>query len=76
MTRPSVDSASRREFESRLASAIASLPEPERDAVVYHLYGELTFKEMARLQDAPDSTVATWYYRALEKLRAELKEQP
>lgn len=68
------DSASKREFQSRLETAIASLPEPQRDAVVFHLYGELTFKEIARLQGVPDSTVAARYYRALEKLRAELKE--
>ena len=67
-------SAAASEFRSRLARAIAALPERERDAVVYHLYGELTFKETARLLDAAEGTVASWYYRALDRLRAELEE--
>lgn len=70
------ESAARREFRSRLDGAIASLPDRERDAVVFHLYGGLTFKEVAGLLDAPGGTVAAWYYRALEKLRAELQELP
>jgi RNA polymerase sigma-70 factor (ECF subfamily) len=68
--------AGKNEFHSRLAEAIGALPEHERDAVVYHLYGDLTFKETARLLDAAEGTVAARYYRALEKLRTELQELP
>jgi len=68
------ESASKREFQARVDGALASLPEQERDAVVFHLYSELTFREMARLLGAASGTVAARYYRALERLRTELQE--
>jgi RNA polymerase sigma-70 factor (ECF subfamily) len=59
-----------REFAQRAARALRELSEDEREAIVLHLYGDLTFREIAELRDAPLGTVTTWYRRGLEKLRS------
>jgi len=68
------DSAVGREFQRHVAMALASLSPNERETIVNHLYGGLTFREISKVQDAPLGTVTAWYRRGLERMRTFLKE--
>lgn len=52
---------------------LETLDEHEKTIVFLKYYSELTFKEIAELRDLPLGTVKTTLYRALEKLRVEMK---
>jgi RNA polymerase sigma-70 factor (ECF subfamily) len=71
--RPPAESAEDAEFARRVAETLLSLSDDEREAVVQHLYGELTFREIASIRGAPLGTVTSWYRRGLEKLRSRLE---
>jgi len=62
------------EFKNRVAAALLKLPDDERETIVQHLYGGLTFREIAEVRENSLNTVASWYRRGLEKLRRELEE--
>ena len=62
-------SAEKAEFERRVQDALARMTEPDREVIVQHLYGELTFREIAELLDLPLGTVTTRYQRAIIRLR-------
>jgi len=47
----------------------------QRETVVLHLNGGMKFKEIARMQKIPLSTVQGRYRYGLEKLRSILKER-
>jgi RNA polymerase sigma-70 factor (ECF subfamily) len=47
----------------------------ERETIVLKIYDALTFQEIAELRDVPLATVASWYRRGLEKLRAQLVKE-
>ena len=66
-------SAEDAEFRQRVAESLLKLSADERETVVQHLYGELTFQEIASIRDAPLGTVVSWYRRGLEKLRTQLE---
>lgn len=73
---PGVDpreAASRSEFTSRVEAALRNLSEDERETIVQHLYGELTFREIAELREGSINTITSWYRRGLEKLRTEIE---
>ncbi len=53
-----------------LHRALEQLPLEQREVVTLHLRAELTFREIARLQDASINTVQSRYRYGLEKLRA------
>ena len=59
----------------RLREAIAGLPYEQREVVVLHLQAAKTFKQIAKLQDAPAATVQSRYRYGLEKLRALLNSE-
>jgi RNA polymerase sigma-70 factor (ECF subfamily) len=61
------------EFTRQIADRLLSLPDDERETIVQHLYGELTFQQIADIREAPLGTVVSWYRRGLEKLRAKLE---
>jgi RNA polymerase sigma-70 factor (ECF subfamily) len=67
------DAAMENEFQRRVAEALMGLVEDERETIVQHLYGNLTFREIAEVREAPLGTVTSWYQRGLEKLRARLE---
>jgi RNA polymerase sigma-70 factor (ECF subfamily) len=67
------DAAMDKEFQRRVAETLMGLAEDERETIVQHLYGNLTFREIADVRDAPLGTVTSWYQRGLEKLRARLE---
>ncbi len=58
------------EFENWLQT----LSPDEREAIVLKIYNDFTFHEIADLRQVPLPTVASWYRRGLDKLRATLTE--
>jgi RNA polymerase sigma-70 factor (ECF subfamily) len=62
------------EKAGRLTDALAQLPMEQRETIVLHLNGGMKFKEIARMQRIPLSTVQGRYRYGLEKLRTILKE--
>ncbi|MHC4205845.1 MAG: RNA polymerase sigma factor [Planctomycetota bacterium] len=63
------------EDTERLTGALAQLPLEQRETIVLHLKGGMKFKEIARMQRIPLSTVQGRYRYGLEKLRTILKER-
>lgn len=53
-----------------LHRALECLPSEQREVVTLHLRAELTFREIARVQDVSINTVQSRYRYGLEKLRA------
>jgi RNA polymerase sigma-70 factor (ECF subfamily) len=53
--------------------ALYSLRDGEREVVVLHVYSGMTFKEISQVLESPPGTVASWYRRALGKLRQKLE---
>ncbi len=72
-TNPRDDAASR-EFQEQVSAALSDLPDNERETIILHLYGELTFREIAEIRSARLGTVTSWYRRGLEKLRDQLEQ--
>ncbi len=56
------------------ADWLACLADKEREWVVLKIYGGLTFKEIAEVCGAPQGTVASAYWRGIQKLRALLTQ--
>ena len=61
------------ERDTRLRSAVDSLPTAEREVVVMKIYSGLTFDFIGRVLEQPAKTVATRYRRALIKLEDKLR---
>jgi RNA polymerase sigma-70 factor (ECF subfamily) len=56
---------------SRLvARALARLPDEQREVIALHLNGQLKFREIARLQEVPLTTVRGRYRHGIERLRS------
>lgn len=66
-------SAEDTEFRSQMIALLVQLPADERETIVEHLYGELTFQQIATIRDVPLGTVTSWYRRGLAKLRQKLE---
>ncbi len=56
-------------------SAVAALPEEQREVVILKEYQGLTFVEIAEVLEVPLSTVKTRLYRGLGQLRSRLERQ-
>ena len=63
-----------RETAERVADAVRSLPDLEREVVVLRHYHDLSFGEIAEIQDAPVTTVQSRMARGLVALRAQLSD--
>lgn len=61
------------DFQQQVVDSIKSLTADQRETIVQHLYGELTFREIAAVREVPLGTVTSWYRRGLEKLRQQLE---
>ena len=70
-----VRSAEFGEDARRLTDALAQLPFEQRETIVLHLNGGMKFKEIARMQKIPLSTVQGRYRYGLDKIRTILKER-
>ena len=66
----------RRQLSQRVATAMRTLPEEQRTAIVLKEYHGLTFQEIAEMQGCPLSTVKTRLYQGLSVLRKQLAERP
>jgi RNA polymerase sigma-70 factor (ECF subfamily) len=55
--------------EQNLRRALAALPEDQRQVVVLHVWGELTFSQVGDLLNVSANTAASRYRYALGKLR-------
>jgi RNA polymerase sigma-70 factor (ECF subfamily) len=53
--------------------AMATLPSEQREVVVLHIWGGLTFQEVAGVLAIPANTAASRYRYALSKLRETMK---
>jgi RNA polymerase sigma-70 factor, ECF subfamily len=58
--------------ERNLRSALGELPRDQREVIVLHIWGELTFSEVSDLLGINSNTAASRYRYALSKLRASL----
>jgi RNA polymerase sigma-70 factor, ECF subfamily len=58
--------------EQNLRRALAALPDDQRQVVVLHVWGELTFSQIGDLLDVSSNTAASRYRYALTKLRDSL----
>lgn len=61
--------------ERHLRSALWSLPEEQRQVIVLHIWGELTFAEIAVVLGISANTAASRYRYALERLREQMTSQ-
>ncbi len=59
---------------TRIGTALAALPEPQRVVIILKIFDCRTFREIARLLGIPLFTVASRYRYAIEKLRKAIKE--
>jgi RNA polymerase sigma-70 factor (ECF subfamily) len=57
-----------------LVSALAKLPERQRQAVVMHYLGDLSVTEIAEISQVPSGTIKSWMARARAVLSAQLSE--
>lgn len=55
--------------ELSLRRALAALPEDQREVTVLHIWGELTFSQIAEVLEISSNTAASRYRYALAKLR-------
>jgi RNA polymerase sigma-70 factor (sigma-E family) len=70
---PPVNDSSQRQADSDQAWTLcAGLPPQQRAAVVLRYYEDLSFAEIARALDCPESTARSHVHRALASLRARL----
>jgi len=63
------------EDAGRLTDALAQLPLEQRETIVLHLNGGMKFKDIAKMQRIPLSTVQGRYRYGLDKMRTILKER-
>jgi RNA polymerase sigma-70 factor, ECF subfamily len=68
------EAAVSREFQRQVGEALTALSADESETIVQHLYGDLTFREIAEIRETPLGTITSWYQRGLQKLRAELEK--
>ena len=70
-----LDLAEARDISDRVARAVASLPDEQREVIVLKEYQGLTFAEIADVLGVPLSTVKTRLYRGLVQLRQRLEHE-
>jgi RNA polymerase sigma factor (sigma-70 family) len=63
-------SAAAREEVSRLNLSLAQLPDEQKETIVLHLKGDLTFRQIAQVQNVSINTVQGRYRYGLDKLRS------
>jgi RNA polymerase sigma-70 factor (ECF subfamily) len=62
------------EQTQRLNEALAALPYDQREVIVLRLKGDMKFREIAKLQGVPITTVQSRYQYGLDRLRSMLDE--
>jgi RNA polymerase sigma-70 factor, ECF subfamily len=64
--------AERIELHCLLQQAMLSLPPKLRSIVYLHCFRQLSFSEIGRMLNMPETTVKTYFYRSLPRLRTAL----
>jgi RNA polymerase sigma factor (sigma-70 family) len=67
--------AGKHETELLLRNAVAQLPFEQREVVVLHLRGGLTFRQIAKMQNVSTNTAQGRYRYGIDKLRSILNGQ-
>lgn len=60
---------------SPLRFMVYGLDEPERSIIILHFFEKATLKEIAEYLNMPLSTIKSKYYKVLEELKYQLKEE-
>jgi RNA polymerase sigma-70 factor (ECF subfamily) len=63
------------EDAARISKALTQIPFEQAEAVVLHLLGDLTFREIAKLQSVSIKTIQSRYRYGLDKLRTLLNSE-
>ena len=56
-----------------LQSALRELPEQQREVILLHVWGEMSFEEVANALEIPQNTAASRYRYGLSKLREQFQ---
>ena len=70
----SAEGTAKREWEEVLSVEIEKLPENHRSALLLRIQQEWSYREIADLMNASESSVKTWIHRARLALREALNE--
>ncbi|MCP4644129.1 MAG: sigma-70 family RNA polymerase sigma factor, partial [bacterium] len=65
----------RSEEAQRINDALAILPYEQQEVLVLRLKADMKFRDIARLQGSPVSTVQRRYYNGLDRLRSMLNDE-
>lgn len=63
------------EESKQISEALGQLPYEQREAVVLHIYGEMKFREIAKLQEVSINTIQSRYRYGLDALRSVLDKR-
>jgi len=63
------DSHADRFFAVQVSQKLNSLTAEQRETIILHIYGELTFREIAEICGSSPNTVASWYRRGIAALQ-------
>jgi RNA polymerase sigma-70 factor (ECF subfamily) len=69
------DDLEAKELKHKVAQVLQMLSADERETIVQHLYGGLTFREISEIRGDPVGTVASWYRRGLARMKAHLERK-
>lgn len=58
-----------------LRRIIDQLPEKYRDVILYRIYAEMTFEQVAKVMDITENSAKVLFHRAKKKLSEELKNE-
>jgi len=56
-----------------LQSALRGLPEQQREVILLHVWGQMSFEEVANALEIPPNTAASRYRYGLSKLREQFQ---
>ena len=62
------------ERQELMRKAVEELPDEQRQAVVLHVYADLTFEQVAEMLGEPLPTIASRYRRALDRLKTTMQK--
>lgn len=65
----------KKELYRRMNELINKLPDKYRDAVIYRIYADMSFKQMAETMNISESSAKVLFFRAKNMLKEELKDE-
>jgi RNA polymerase sigma-70 factor (ECF subfamily) len=64
-----------KEESKRISNALTCVPFEQREVIVFHLHGDMKFREIAKLRNVSIKTIQSRYQYGLEKLRSILNSE-